>query len=238
MDLHKVTIDSINIILDSSLEEQLKLYRKIMVKQALASQNVWFNQQCIKRGLIPNYIHLTTNTKNSITEKILKNAKLRWLKEESKKWFRITDSLRVYLKVLRTELSFKLHNIEFDVFDNDIRELVSHINFKKYTTQQMKLSKLLLKKNGRKQPKFNTNNVDNNINFYPRFINLSDTQFTDSKKQFFNKSFKFCPFPKFTNEVKEILAVECESQLKKDIHQYTKHKIATLLDNIHSKKVH
>ena len=100
-----------------------------------ATQNIWFLNQCVKKGIFPKYIELKTNNKSPQARKGVFKGKLQWLKEDRKTQYRNRDSYNVYLKVIHTELSFRLHPVEFDTLDFNVRRQVNCLIDRKYQNQ-------------------------------------------------------------------------------------------------------
>lgn len=129
MAFYKVNILTINFIKLASLADQLKYFYKLQLKHKLTSQNIWFNQECIRNKLSPKYITRNMNIKLNSTaaSKALIKAKQIWIKEEVKTLFRRRDAIRTYLKVVHSEITFKLHPIEFDILEDNIKQKISEI---------------------------------------------------------------------------------------------------------------
>ena len=101
-------------------------------------------------------------------------GKLQWLKEDRKTQYRNRDSYNVYLKVIHTELSFRLHPVEFDTLDFNVRRQVNCLIDKKYQNQKLKIINLVSRKN---KPLINQEKNFSNHTFFKRFINLSNSKF-------------------------------------------------------------
>lgn len=85
-------------------------------------------------------------------------------------------------------LSVKLHNVEFDILDFNIREKVNSIIHKKFISQKQKLKQLLLKKN--KKPEQNQN-LGQTFSFFDRFVNLTNTHFSPDEENLLKKGFNY-----------------------------------------------
>lgn len=70
-----------------------------------------------------------------------------WLKEETKECCRKRDSLLHYIKVIHSELTFKIHPWEFDILDFDTREHINGITYDKFKAQQSKIKKMYVSNN-------------------------------------------------------------------------------------------
>ncbi|CAK1596620.1 unnamed protein product [Parnassius mnemosyne] len=206
MDFRKVTPDSINYIKKASTADQARLYVKLTKLHRIAAQNVWFNQQCKQLHVIPNYIQIRSSTNSRAASIAISKAQNIWLNEECRRWFSNRDNLKIHLKVLYSELSYKLHNIEFDILDGKARELASMAVYEKYQIQSRKLQRLVSS---------SSRNRNNDIHteyhqFYPRVKNLSDVQFPTDELTLLNKGLKYNLTPSVSQKSLETMAVDAE----------------------------
>lgn len=209
MDFRKVTPDSINYLKSAGIAEQAKLYIKLTKLHRLAAQNVWFNQQCKQSNFIPHYINIRSNTHSRSSSIALVKAKQIWLNEESRHWFSVRDNIKLHLKVLYSELSFNLHNVEFDVLDNKARELASRLVHDKYITQCRKLERL--SRDSRSNSlEYSDNNFNSNHSFYPRVKNYSNVQFSPSEHSLLEKGLKYNIKTRLSQKSLETLVVDSE----------------------------
>uniref|UniRef100_A0A8D8QQH8 Reverse transcriptase domain-containing protein n=1 Tax=Cacopsylla melanoneura TaxID=428564 RepID=A0A8D8QQH8_9HEMI len=81
--------------------------------------------------------------------------------------------------------------------------------FEKRNTQTRKLNYLI--ENQVENPQI-TDDVPE-IEFFPRFLNLSDCELTDEEKVLLNKGIKYCPKHELSNDVIQNLAVDIENSL-------------------------
>lgn len=209
MDFRKVTPDSINYLKSAGIAEQAKLYIKLTRLHRLASQNVWFNQRCKQLNVIPNYINIRTNTHSRASSIALVKAKQIWLNEECRHWFSVRDNVKLHLKVLYSELSFNLHNVEFDILDNKARDLASRLAHDKYLTQCRKLERLSRdsRSNNSEHTEFTSNSAHS---FYPRVNNYSNTQFSSSEYSLLEKGLNYNVKTRLSQKSLETLVVDSE----------------------------
>lgn len=134
------------------------LLKKLRKKKALTSQHLWFNRECVKKGLVPKYVcvNFKTNSERSVSAK--KETQESWVEYEIKKWVSIRDRVCQHLKVIHSELTFRLHPLLFDTLEMDIREYVTEFIHNKYFKQFKKLDNLLIKHKPRNLAK-STNNI-------------------------------------------------------------------------------
>ncbi|KAK9877704.1 hypothetical protein WA026_019384 [Henosepilachna vigintioctopunctata] len=95
------------------------------MKQRTAAQNIWFNKQCLKMSLVPNYVKVKFNINNTLTEKLKKMVQKQWIREEIISLHKKRHICRCYLKLVHTHLFHYLHAIEFDILDDTVREKVT-----------------------------------------------------------------------------------------------------------------
>lgn len=62
----------------------------------------------------------------------------KWLLYDLKTQYNKRDIYNVYLKVIHSELTKRLHPIEFDFYDSETRLKVQEITHRKYITQDKK----------------------------------------------------------------------------------------------------
>lgn len=209
MEFRKVTPDSINYLKTASVAEQARLYIKLTKQHRTAVQNVWFNQECKRMNIVPNYVHIRCNNKSRSAQIAVKKAQKIWLNEEARNWFSIRDNLKVHLKVLYSELSYKLHNIEFDILDQKARHFASEIAHKMYIRQSDKLRRL-------SSPNVDFSSRNRNSEptachkFHPRVKNLSNVEFSGNELKLLNKGLKYNLQSKITQKSLENLAVDSE----------------------------
>ena len=226
MKYHKVKDNSIQYLKNASTAEQSTLYFKLRLKQRIAVQNVWFIQQCLKQKVFPKFVQLKSTSQTPSAKKAIEIGKINWLKEETRKWFIIRDNLLLHIKVLHSELTYKLHPIEFDILDDHTRLTISEIIYKKYTTQNNKLQNLINIKHPKIQEISNSNS-----NFHERVINLSNTQFKKEEIKLLENGPKYNPNIN-TKNVVETLVCEVELSLNHiSDSNFTKEKVKKVLQD-------
>lgn len=108
---------------------------------------------------------------------------------------------------MHSEFTFKLHSIDFDIFDDFVREGVSKLVHKKFLAQSKKIASLI------ENPKLNVIQPLETIPSASEFINLTDVVFDNEEVKMLSKNPNYCPF---INNSKEntTLIVESEMALK------------------------
>lgn len=114
-------------------------------------------------------------------------AKKTWLKAEIKNHFRIRDNLAIHLKVIHTELLFRLHSLEFDWIWSSSHEFADILAHQQYVKQKSKLSALIFYQRD--------NNVPNRYvkQFYSPVINLSTVQFSEREEAILKEGINYAP---------------------------------------------
>ena len=118
-------------------------YFKLILRCKITSQNIWFFNCCLRNNVTPRYIKLKSNNSSSSAKKAQLTGQRKWIIEDRKTQYNTRNICNVYLKVIHTELLYRLTNIEFDLLDFKVRTQVSDIIHKKYLKQKTKLNRLL-----------------------------------------------------------------------------------------------
>lgn len=119
-----------------------------------------------------------------------------------------------------------MHPLEFDEYDNKVREIISQEIFRKFTTQKGKLEKLTQK------PSTNTrfNQINKHV-FGERTINLTDVVFNNKELNLLNKGTKYAPKIPFKNQL-ETLVVDTATALSDHTNQLTTELVKKTLTEI------
>lgn len=228
MNFHKIEKSSILHIRSASRATLMTMYYRLQVKYNCVSLNLWFNKECVKRDIVPNYIKFKFCISNTTTTKIQPKIEKLWLKEEIKKHYRLRDNIKIYLKCVQDELRFILHNVEFDCLENKIQLEISKLSKEKYDNLTKKLENLPIKRSQNKySPDQPPQPQQAEKKFHPRFVNLSAVAFTECEENLLNKGPKFTPWTKITKADKEFVGVETELNILKhpsEIHNPHLHK--------------
>lgn len=223
MNYHKVTASQIDYFKNASTAIQAQWFYKLKKKLRLTAQNIWFNQQCLKRNLTPTHIHIQIRATSTAARRTIEKARRTWLKEEVRSLYHKRNIIAHYIKVLHSELSFRLHPVYFDLLVDKIMDNISSIIHKKFLKQQTKLEKLSSKipcNVSEKQTRQNHNN----------FINYSNIIFTQREEEILGKGPKFAP--RIENKLaKEILISELEANKRYNQVQYSSEKLVKILNN-------
>ncbi|XP_045460984.1 uncharacterized protein LOC123671279 [Harmonia axyridis] len=143
----------------------------------------------------------------------LKSAIRTWIKLEMKKWYKIRDNNKLHLKVIHSELTYRISPAEFDHLDFTIREEVRILGHKQYENQLKKLEALV-----NNVDKFEPNSLnyvsETNKIFYEKVINFTDVHFEEAEIKLLEKGLKHCPNVFSKNDLKQF-AVNVELALNK-----------------------
>ena len=216
MGTRELTPDIINNLKSASVAEQARLYIKFTKLHRVAVQNVWFNQQCKRQNIIPNYINIRSNTFDRSARLAIRKAQSVWLDAESRRWFKIRDNLKLHIKILHTELVFHLHPVEFDLLDQKARDLASHTAHEKRLSQLRKINRLIQDQRGTtvvrhgRGERNNDHSVLGGHSFYPRVQNLTNIEFSNNEMSFLENGLKYNVQPKITSPLVEEVAVDIE----------------------------
>ena len=119
------------------------LYLHMLVKMKKASNHIWFNKLCKKTKIVPKYMKTTCRHKSpEEAQRASKKFYSYWLNLVMKKWYRRRNNLGVHVKMIHTELLQRLHDWEFDIFDQKIKIKVQEIAHKQHINQRHKLNRL------------------------------------------------------------------------------------------------
>lgn len=208
MDFHQVKASTIMFLKEAETSFLAIWYFKLILRCKTTSQNIWFYNSCLRNNVTPRYMALRTSNLSSSAKKAQTTGLRKWIIEDRKIQYQKRDISNVYLKVVHTELLFRLDNLEFDIFDNKVRTDISIIIHKKYLTQKSKLDRLIAP--------YSSNNVNNNVKiysnhvFFDRFVNSTNVVFSDKEIKLLGKGFNYNLKPTNNKNNLEMLAVECE----------------------------
>jgi hypothetical protein len=231
---HNISANTVNYIKSASQAQQISLYSKLRIKFGIAERNIWFNSECIKNAIIPNYVKIKSNDKSISAQNSIKKAQKFWLQNELRGWYKKRDGLGFYIFILHTQLTNRLHSIEWDALDSKIRDNMTHILYKKTEKQQKKLNDLKARKNTVQTPHIDV--VDHP--FAKRVQNLSSVTFEKEEETLLGKGSKYC-VERTKNKDIEILAANLEKyeDIRNDRILSTKCAEAILKNRVQSRNI-
>ena len=110
-------------VIDCASQAKLRVfYRRILIKLEKCSSHLWFITSCKNKNLTPNFINIKCLSRSPAALKATSIAKTTWLNEELKKWYATRYFLHLHFKVIHPYLAKLLHTVQFDIFDQEIRE--------------------------------------------------------------------------------------------------------------------
>ena len=86
-------------------------YFKFLLRVKVVTQNIWFFNYCLNHSLTLKYMKLKSANTSSSASKGIVSGIIRCIKEDRKIQYNKRDIANIYLKVVHTELLFRLHNI-------------------------------------------------------------------------------------------------------------------------------
>ncbi|XP_071441617.1 uncharacterized protein [Hetaerina americana] len=194
---------------------QAKLYLKLFIKCRIASLNIYFNSQCLKRGVTPKFVSIKSCSSSPAAQHAISTAKKVWVQKEVKMWYSKREAICHYLFILHMELCSKLHPAEFQVWEDRVRSRTKSICDAKRKVLNQKLyilSRVLRNSDTQSNPKLRS--CDHK--FAPRVVNLSNSDLSPSNLVLLNKGLKYAPvIPTTTNGYKN-LAADCDTALSRE----------------------
>lgn len=174
----------------SRANRAINCFYNIKTKIALINRDIWFNDQCLNNGVIPNYVTIKTMHHSRAAFKASESARVKWVKNEIK--FLHAKKQTLYEKVYRLHLeiannqyeSKSQHNLEKFKYELGIK--LRH----KQCTLVNKLERLI-------NNKFEINKTTGQIGrlgtheFYVRTKNLTNVDFNNNEIRVLDKGLKY-----------------------------------------------
>lgn len=195
-----------------SMETQDKVsvvfkYLKLKIKLKKTLSKIWFNKQCMFKGITPKYAKVKINNNSDVAKKVKAISERLWVRLEIRHLYGKLNRYNRELVYKHLELykmfSFiELEQILYEFGDRYINGKLESKNKK----LQLKLEKLL-------KDKEKTDNKRKKIgNYAERVVNFSDVNFTLEEQELLEKGLKYAP-PSSIN--REEMIVECEKITEK-----------------------
>jgi hypothetical protein len=179
---------SIEFVKNACQADQIKLYFKLKMKFGLAERNIFFNTECVRLDVIPNYVNVKINSQSVSAKTTLEKAKMMWVSNEIKFWYQRRDVLSFYIFILHTQLVSKLHFCEWSFIDNKCRDDCFRMLQKKSSTQNKKLENLVRKQKGI-QNKVKVPSIKKKVQ--SKVVNLSGIDFTRDEESLLGYGLKY-----------------------------------------------
>lgn len=169
---------------------------------------------------------LKTANSSQAAQQGIHHGQIHWMKTDRKIQYNKRDTLNIYVKVIHSELTHRLHPILFDILDYNTRTKISSKIHIKYVAQKNKLKSLLNNARGKNQ----FIQKQSNHQFFNRFINLSNCNFSNQEHSLLNKGYNFNVQPKVNHKILESLGIDSQIALKTLKDSYPiKHQIVNIL---------
>lgn len=121
---------------------ELNYFHRLKEKAKLIELDIQFLKQCKYEQIFPKFIKIKIPIINKTTEKVVKNAKLNWLKLEIKNFYAKQNDLELKTMEHHLKISKSLDPISFNIFIEKLEEISKSITFK-YYKKKTKLEKKL-----------------------------------------------------------------------------------------------
>ncbi|KAK9869171.1 hypothetical protein WA026_002920 [Henosepilachna vigintioctopunctata] len=191
-------------------------YRGLSIKKMKLQCSIFFNNQCVKHGLRPKYLHIKINRelKFNASKKCLSSLYKLLLREEIRLAYQKIYTIDLKLKQLYDIMRTSLSSVSLDHILQDIFHQVDYTRNKKSLVINKKIENLKLQKNLVASDSQSYAIHD----FKPPVLNFTNIVFDNKEMELLSKGFKFNISPSNSKQVVqnlEILAVESESILHK-----------------------
>lgn len=217
--------------------------KNTMLTRKYTKLDIWFNSECLRRGLFPSYITLRSNNYSHAAIRAVHVGKTFWLRQEIRRHYSRLSVIELKLKQLFLKLTTLLHCSEFDVLYSRFLDFVEDKGRLKFHRLKNKLHNLIFfntKKffnnnsstyNNHQLSHFTTHDNNNmavgessfspgdeghfsDFSFHDRILNLSDTTFTPRELETLRLGLKFnFDFSPRPIDL-QILAIDCERALE------------------------
>ncbi|KAK9881205.1 hypothetical protein WA026_015321 [Henosepilachna vigintioctopunctata] len=191
-------------------------YRGLSIKNMKLQCSIFFNNQCVKHGLRPKYLHIKINRelKFNASEKCLSSLYKLLLREEIRLAYQKIYTIDLKLKRLYDIMRTSLSPVSLDHIRQDIFHQVDYTRNKKSLVINKKIKNLKLQKN----LVVSDSQTYAIHDFKPPVLNFTNIVFDNKEMELLSKGFKFNISPSNSKQAVqnlEILAVESESILHK-----------------------
>ena len=205
----------------------INVYKNIRTKIMKCCANIYFNQQCLKRKIIPKYANLNVPNTSPAAQMTKKKIHITRIKDEIKFLHIQKQKLNTELYNAHLKAALEWGNIWHTIMESILVTVNQEAN-KKYKTINTKLNQLM---------KTQTNNLDFQKQFYPRVINNTSITFTNDEMSLLNKGLKYNLGHKNKGWI-TTLALEAEtaiSQLPHTEQDYVRYQVAHNIKQLYKK---
>ena len=164
----------------ASQAQSISLYKDVRTKVMKCCANIYFNQQCLIKKVIPKYANIKITYTSPATNVTQKKRHTIWLKDEIKFLYKKKEKLNKDLYNIHLKAAQEWRNT-WNIILDSIHKLINEELEKKYKTTDIKLKKLV---------KTQMENPDYQGHLYPWVINKTDITFTDDELSLLNNGLK------------------------------------------------
>lgn len=184
-----------------------QMYRRYSIIVMSTTTRIWFNHQCLNRGLTPRYIyqnHQSNSTKlNELSKKIIKLT----IRETYKKQNHAYLQLKAIYDSLKTKHSFEEMNWKIGRIRNECRRM----EFVTRKRMEKKLTNLVRRRKEERR-------TGEGRRFYKRVMNLTTVPFSEEEEGLLQYGFKHNPIYKNSRNEYEQLLVDADMAIEKIEH--------------------
>lgn len=117
---------------------ELNKLHKLKQKVRLIFDDICFLKSCKKNKVFPKFIQVNIPIKNSVTKKVIHNAKINWLNLEIKSLYAKKANFEIQALELHLLITKNLNTIEFSYFQIHYNSIIQSIEFKsKHKVQKL-----------------------------------------------------------------------------------------------------
>lgn len=178
----------------NELQSRINRLHSIKQRIMLISSDIRFLKTCRGSNIYPDFMHINISIKNSITKKVINQAKLNWIHLEIKEHYAKRNRLSLEAYELHLEIvsnkvyiSHAPHNSDFNLLQerfNKMQDVIMH----KFDSKNKRIDKKLTKLKQEQYKDVTPKQTDHDQMKY--VINLSNEQFTTDELAVLNKGFK------------------------------------------------
>lgn len=211
-------------------------YLKLKIKLKKTLSKIWFNKQCLCRGVIPKYAKIKIRNNSEVAKKVKAHSEKLWLRLEIKNLYAKVNKYNKDLLYKHLEL-YKIYSfmeLEEILYGFGLRYMNGKLE-KRNTKLEMKLRKLIEEKD-KARLKWKKEG-----NYVQRLVNFSDVQFCKEENDLLAKGLKYAPQISLNREKAliecEIIADRVEGEEnKKQLRYEVSNIIETIYKNSYKKK--
>jgi len=199
----------------ASQAHNINQYKSIKTKVLKCCMNIYSNQQCLTKKIVPNYANIKIPHTSPATQVTQKKVQIIRIKDEIKFMYRKKQKLKNDLYKIHLKAAQEWGNMRYTILVSS-NDVVNGDLEKKYKSIDMKINKLEKKE---------TQNQEFHEQFYPHVFNKTGISFSNDKLSLHSKGLKYNMSYKHKNWI-ETLALEAETAVsylltaKQDYVQY------------------